>query len=150
MKIALLSFLVLFSSVSGLPTPQNPTSNAAAQNSSGGSTTLNAILLAVGKLPGIGSAITSLSAGLTSLEQDLATTLAIQTTESETGCTAMTVIFARGTTEPGNVGVLTGPEFFDALNTILGAGAVTVQGVEYPASIAGFLEGGDPQGSQTM
>ena len=63
----------------------------------------------------------------------------------------MTVIFARGTTEPGNVGlVTTGPHFFDALTTMLGAKSVDVQGVEYSASIEGFLEGGDPVGSQTM
>ncbi|KUJ19401.1 cutinase [Mollisia scopiformis] len=62
----------------------------------------------------------------------------------------MTVIFARGTTEPGNVGILAGPPFFSALEAMVGASAVTVQGVDYPADIPGFLVGGSPQGSQTM
>jgi hypothetical protein len=62
----------------------------------------------------------------------------------------MTVIFARGTTEPGNVGLLAGPPFFDALSTMVGEGQVAVQGVDYPASIEGFLEGGDKAGSQEM
>lgn len=62
----------------------------------------------------------------------------------------MTVIFARGTTEPGNVGVLVGPPFFDALKSRIGAGNVVVQGVAYPASVEGFLVGGDSGSDQTM
>ena len=62
----------------------------------------------------------------------------------------VTVIFARGTTEPGNVGVLVGPPFFDALGAIVGSGNLVVQGVDYPASVEGFLEGGDSGGAQTM
>ena len=65
-------------------------------------------------------------------------------------CKALTVIFARGTTESGNVGTLAGPPFFQALYTDLGSAKVALQGVDYPANITGFLEGGDPQGSQTM
>lgn len=65
-------------------------------------------------------------------------------------CKAMTVIFARGTTETGNVGTLAGPAFFDKLNAIMGPANVAVQGVPYPADIPGFLIGGDPQGSVTM
>jgi cutinase len=63
-------------------------------------------------------------------------------------CKAMTVIFARGTTETGNVGTLTGPPFFSALKDAAGAANVAVQGVDYPASIPGFLAGGDATGSQ--
>jgi hypothetical protein len=116
----------------------------------GGDNIINSILLAVGNLPGIGGAIDTLSAGLTTLEQGLATALGIQTEEDQLSCAAMSVIFARGTTEPGNVGVLTGPEFFTALEATVGAQNVAVQGVDYSASIDGFLEGGDPAGSQTM
>lgn len=49
-------------------------------------------------------------------------------------CTDMTVIFARGTTESGNVGSVTGPPMFAALRQKLGADRVTVQGVDYAAS----------------
>jgi hypothetical protein len=116
----------------------------------GGDNIINSILLAVGNLPGIGGAIDTLSAGLTTLEQGLATALGTQTEEDQLSCAAMSVIFARGTTEPGNMGVLTGPEFFTALEATVGAQNVAVQGVDYSASIDGFLEGGDPAGSQAM
>ena len=50
-------------------------------------------------------------------------------------CRDITVIFARGSIELGNVGYLTGPPFFDALDRRIGAGRVAVQGVHYPGSI---------------
>jgi cutinase len=62
----------------------------------------------------------------------------------------MTVIFARGTTETGNVDTLTGPPFFTALAQFVGASNLAVQGVDYPADIPGFLAGGDATGSMTM
>ncbi|KAF4637362.1 hypothetical protein G7Y89_g711 [Cudoniella acicularis] len=65
-------------------------------------------------------------------------------------CKAMTVVFARGTTETGNVGTLTGPPFFSSLSTAVGAQNLAVQGVDYPADIPGFLAGGDKTGSTTM
>jgi hypothetical protein len=49
-------------------------------------------------------------------------------------CTDMTIIFARGTGELGNVGTVTGPPMFKAIREKLGADRVTVQGVDYPAS----------------
>lgn len=66
------------------------------------------------------------------------------------GCTTFTVIFARGTTESGNVGTSAGPPFFAALKREVGAENVAVQGVDYPADIPGFLAGGSPEGSTTM
>ncbi|KFY47431.1 hypothetical protein V496_10666 [Pseudogymnoascus sp. VKM F-4515 (FW-2607)] len=65
-------------------------------------------------------------------------------------CKAVTVIFARGTTESGNVGTLVGPPFFSALATAIGSENLAVQGVEYAADIAGFLAGGDAAGSKKM
>ncbi|KAH7348496.1 cutinase [Rhexocercosporidium sp. MPI-PUGE-AT-0058] len=94
--------------------------------------------------------VTSLSNTLTVFEQGLGSLLAVDTTSSETTCAPMMVIFARGTTEPGNVGLVTGPPFFDALEAMMGADAVGVQGVEYSASITGFLQGGDAAGSAAM
>jgi cutinase len=49
-------------------------------------------------------------------------------------CTDVTVIFARGTGEVGNMGTVTGPPMVKSLRAKLGAGRVTVQGVEYLAS----------------
>ena len=62
-------------------------------------------------------------------------------------CRPVTVIFARGTIELGNVGSLAGPPFFNALTNIIGDSNVAIQGVDYPATIAGYLEGGDPAGA---
>ncbi|KXT02181.1 hypothetical protein AC578_5966 [Pseudocercospora eumusae] len=66
-----------------------------------------------------------------------------------TPCRAITIIFARGTTEPGNVGTLTGPTFFQAVSDLT-KGNVAVQGVDYAANIFGFFAGGDSDGSQKM
>ncbi len=65
-------------------------------------------------------------------------------------CLPVTVIFSRGTIEPGNVGLLAGPPFFDALGSLIGSENLAVQGVNYPASILGYLIGGDPNGANTM
>ncbi|KGO75671.1 Cutinase [Penicillium italicum] len=52
------------------------------------------------------------------------------------GCKEYTFIFARGTTEPGNMGTVIGPPLAMQLNSLTG-NKVTVQGVDYPADIAG-------------
>ncbi|KAF1365632.1 cutinase-domain-containing protein [Lizonia empirigonia] len=52
-------------------------------------------------------------------------------------CTDMTVIFARGTGEMGNMGTISGPPMVKAIRSKLGADKVTVQGVDYAASVAG-------------
>ncbi|OAL53408.1 cutinase-domain-containing protein [Pyrenochaeta sp. DS3sAY3a] len=66
-------------------------------------------------------------------------------------CKAMTVLFARGTTEAGNMGSIAGPPFVSAIGKMMGGAAnVAVQGIEYPADIPGFLAGGDKGGSTLM
>ncbi|KAK4546319.1 hypothetical protein LTR36_001996 [Oleoguttula mirabilis] len=76
------------------------------------------------------------------------------TTENQltdgTPCRAITILFARGTSEAGNVGSLAGPPFFQAAVNMVGSADVAVQGVAYGATIAEFLEGGDPAGSATL
>lgn len=67
-----------------------------------------------------------------------------------TECAPVTVIFARGTVELGNVGSFAGPPFFNALDLAIGAENVAVQGVDYPATIEGYLEGGDRGGASTL
>ncbi|KAL9622368.1 MAG: hypothetical protein Q9160_003210 [Pyrenula sp. 1 TL-2023] len=64
-------------------------------------------------------------------------------------CTPLTVIFARGTGEAGNVGSAAGPPMFAALRQALGQDKVTVQGVDYPASAAGNAQLGS-SGGPTM
>lgn len=65
-------------------------------------------------------------------------------------CKQMTVLFARGTTEGGNMGSLAGPPFVQAVGQMVGADNLAVQGIDYPADIPGFLAGGDAGGSQLM
>lgn len=65
-------------------------------------------------------------------------------------CADVTVIFARGTLETAPIGSVVGPPFRTALQSALGSKSLNFIGVDYSASIAGFFEGGDPQGATTM
>lgn len=65
-------------------------------------------------------------------------------------CRKVTVIFARGTTEAGNIGALVGPSLECALDSRLGANTVAFQGVDYPADVAGYLAGGSAAGGSTL
>jgi cutinase len=64
-------------------------------------------------------------------------------------CKPTTLIFARGTTEGGNLGGTVGPALVQDLQQMIGAGNLAVQGVNYPADIAGAAEGEtDPKNAQ--
>lgn len=65
-------------------------------------------------------------------------------------CKPMTIIFARGSGETGNVGTATGPPFFQAVAKLVGAANLAVQGVEYGAAFLSVLSGGDAAGSAKM
>ncbi|KAH8842829.1 hypothetical protein MCOR27_009387 [Pyricularia oryzae] len=65
-------------------------------------------------------------------------------------CADMTIVFARGTTERGNVGTVVGPPLLDAVKQLSNGLDVNMQGVDYPADVRGFMQGGDPQGSARM
>lgn len=117
-------------------------------------TPLNAFLtLLLDYLPDIDGSIESVVSVLTVFEKFLAVLTGEQTTYNDLSgsCKAYTVVFARGTTEPGNVGILVGPPFFDALREKLGSANVAIQGVNnYDADIDGYIAGGDAGGSQEM
>ena len=68
--------------------------------------------------------------------------------DNNTGCTALTVIYARGTSEGGNIGSIAGPSMFKQLLSDLGASSVTLQGVNYPADSAGNANCGAAGGPQ--
>ncbi|ETS82866.1 hypothetical protein PFICI_04742 [Pestalotiopsis fici W106-1] len=68
-------------------------------------------------------------------------------------CGDVVIVFARGTSEPGNVGSLVGPPFFNEMRERLSTQgkSLAVQGVDdYVADVEGFLQGGDTKGSQRM
>lgn len=69
-----------------------------------------------------------------------------------TACRDVTVIYARGTDQEGNIGEPTdvGPEFLDDLAVLVGTNSLAAQGVNYSADVDGFEEGGDPAGSALM
>lgn len=70
-----------------------------------------------------------------------------------TACRAISVIYARGTSQQGNVGdaAAVGPLFFNQIaSRVGGTSKLAIQGVTYSASVLGFLQGGDAAGSTTM
>jgi hypothetical protein len=82
---------------------------------------------------------------------DRANTINRMSNAPSADCKPITVIFARGTMEPSPApGLLTGYPFVQALKAKYGGSKVDVQAVQYGASIAGYLEGGDPKGAQAM
>ncbi|KAJ1325455.1 cutinase [Microdochium nivale] len=58
------------------------------------------------------------------------------------GCRPYIFFFARGSTEPGNVGDNPGPQVIDAVKALLGSANVAGQGVPYSASLLGNLNAG--------
>ncbi|KAH7133369.1 cutinase [Dactylonectria estremocensis] len=107
---------------------------------------LNQFLKMISALPKGERALDVVGKILTPLQQGLANSAGIDTTREDLAedapCADVTVIFARGTTEPGSVGLVAGPPFFDALSEQLGAKSLAVQGVAYPATFAGFNRNG--------
>ncbi|KAG5643729.1 hypothetical protein DXG03_009719 [Asterophora parasitica] len=65
-------------------------------------------------------------------------------------CADVTVYFARGTSESGTIGTSVGPHFQTALQNALGGKSLEFVGVPYPATVGGFLAGGDAGGATTM
>ncbi|KAF9260719.1 cutinase [Marasmius fiardii PR-910] len=82
----------------------------------------------------------------------LSPVLAAPLEERQVACADVMVVYARGTTQESPIGdpASVGALFRDELSSRLGSRSLSFQGVDYPASIAGFLQGGDPQGSRTM
>ncbi|KAG6907189.1 hypothetical protein DXG01_010032 [Tephrocybe rancida] len=70
--------------------------------------------------------------------------------EPRQSCAGVTVYFARGTTEAGTVGTIVGPPFQLALRAALVGKTLEFVGVPYPATVAGYLAGGDQGGATTM
>ncbi|KAH7408948.1 cutinase [Cadophora sp. MPI-SDFR-AT-0126] len=66
-------------------------------------------------------------------------------------CKDVTVLFAKGTGENGNMGdgSSPGPAWAAAIRASLGTARVAVQGIDYDASVLGYLLGGSPSGSTT-
>jgi cutinase len=68
------------------------------------------------------------------------------------GCKPVIMLFARGSTEIGNMGTVCGPPTANTVKQAVGADQVAVEGIEYGALLStNFLDGGaDPRGIQAM
>ncbi|WPH04379.1 Hypothetical protein R9X50_00727000 [Acrodontium crateriforme] len=86
---------------------------------------------------------------ITDGESLLAAAFSIDATQNLSGCSDVTLLFARGTCDDGNIGALVGAPFVDALRTALNGRSLGVQGIDYPASVDGYLTN-EPQGGQLM
>lgn len=117
-------------------------------------TPLNAFLtVLLDYLPAVDGTLESVISIVTTFQALVALLTGQATTYNELSgaCKTYTVIFARGTNDPGNVGVLVGPPFFEALRTAVGSSALAIQGVNgYDADIDGYLAGGDAGGITSM
>ncbi|KAI1419743.1 cutinase [Xylaria sp. FL1777] len=62
------------------------------------------------------------------------------------GCRAVIFLYARGSTQEGNIGSSPGPQTIDELKAKVGTATVAAQGLDYPASLLDNLriEGCDP------
>ncbi|PTB78709.1 carbohydrate esterase family 5 protein [Trichoderma longibrachiatum ATCC 18648] len=101
---------------------------------------INEFLSELAKVMPIGDTITAACDLISDGEDAAASLFGISETENDP-CGDVTVLFARGTCDPGNVGVLVGPWFFESLQTALGSRTLGVKGVPYPASVQDFLSG---------
>lgn len=110
-----------------------------------------------GLVPSLTTHIRSLLHSLSSSFMSRATSYAKTSNEltDGTACRDVTLIYARGTTQSGNIGEAgdVGPLMMNNLSALIGADNLAVQGVDYDATVTGFLGnliGVDDKGSQTM
>ncbi|KAK9799895.1 putative Cutinase [Seiridium cardinale] len=155
MKLSLFPLIFpLLACVSGLPTAS--TIAGTAIESRQNSVAINVLLAFISKLFPVNILVNNVGDLIEGAEKVFADIAGFDTNENDLlsgKCGDVVIVYARGTTEPGNVGSLTGPPFFTAVRNRLSANGKTlaVQGVDdYEADVTGFLEGGDAKGSQRM
>lgn len=101
---------------------------------------INTFLSLIVKLFPVNTVVDNTCGTLNAGQQILATVFNLDTTQdSSSTCKDVTVIFAPGICDPGNVGALVGPPFFKAIQDKLPGKSVNFQGVDYPATVGGYL-----------
>ncbi|PHH85854.1 hypothetical protein CDD83_11083 [Cordyceps sp. RAO-2017] len=92
-------------------------------------------------IPSLGRLVTDVCGQVARAQEAFGGLLGVRARRADAGCADVTVLFARGTCDPGNVGVLVGPPFFNALEGRLRARGRTlgVRGFEYEATVEDFI-----------
>ncbi|CAG8970663.1 hypothetical protein HYALB_00003417, partial [Hymenoscyphus albidus] len=167
MKFSLLTLFALLPLLHASPLPQDqypvPTHTPTApqtptQPNKRTAESLNQFLgVLLNDMPAIEGSLDAVTGVLTEFEGNVAALTKEPTTYNDlegnlgSDCRTYTIVFARGTTEPGNVGILAGPPFFEAMDAVAGARNVAIQGVNnYKADIVGYLTGGSASGTVEM
>ncbi|KAF1987978.1 carbohydrate esterase family 5 protein [Aulographum hederae CBS 113979] len=96
--------------------------------------------------------LAGLTAAAPAADLEARQTVGISANDLAGPCREIIFIFARGSTEIGNMGSICGPETANGLRRRYGAPSVAVQGVDYRAGLAtNFLpQGADPLGTMDM
>ena len=110
---------------------------------------INAFLGEIASLFPVDVAINDICGALGDGENALGDIFGLSDEQDGGSCADVSLIYARGTCDPGNVGTLVGPPFFDAVQSAIGSKSLTVQGVPYAASVQGYLDA-DPAAGQMM
>ncbi|KAL2826286.1 cutinase-domain-containing protein [Aspergillus cavernicola] len=84
----------------------------------------------------VAGALSAPAPTLTTRQFDLGGSSTSNDVSDNSGCKEVTFIFARGTSEIGNMGTVIGPKVGTELDSLT-SGKVAIQGVDYPASAAG-------------
>ncbi|KAJ3495439.1 hypothetical protein NLG97_g3397 [Lecanicillium saksenae] len=145
MRPASLLLTALFGTALAVPTSPDHEYSALATRDLNINKFLNAILKAIKAEVLVKDACSEIAAG----EVLLGKAFNLQSDSNSNGCADVTIVYARGTCDPGNVGVLVGPPFFQAVAKALSGKSVNVQGVAYPASVDGYLNA-DSAAGKTM
>lgn len=117
---------------------------------------LNALLAAIDKYFPDNIAIKTADTIVAKAETAVGKLIGVQETRNDLvdgNCGDVMVIFARGTGEPGNIGALVAPEFYDELVSAFAGKIVSMQGIDssaYPAVIADYFTGGSDTGAEAM
>ena len=70
--------------------------------------------------------------------------------ERQLACRDVYVFFARGTSETPTLGTVVGPGLASRVPAAVTGKTVEVEGIPYPATVSGYLAGGDRGGARTM
>ncbi|KAJ4392225.1 hypothetical protein N0V93_005850 [Gnomoniopsis smithogilvyi] len=117
---------------------------------------LNVLLAAIDEYFPDNIALKTADKIISKAESAIGKLIGVQETRSDLvddSCGDVMVIFARGTGEPGNIGALVAPAFYDELVSAMDGKTVSMQGVNssaYPAVVADYFTGGSESGAEAM